>query len=129
MDETNLPPIGAAPPLTPTPPVEPERNEILYGRNGLRAGWRALLFMILVVCIVVLLNLVGHYVTQKLGQTRGGPAQLTTLTPGFIAAGELITFAVILGPSLIMGRIERRNLAHLLPQIFLGRIAVGISRN
>jgi uncharacterized protein len=112
MHETNLPPIDAAPPLTPTPPVEPERNEILYGRNGLRAGWRALLFIIIVVCIVVLLNVVGHYVTRKLGQTRNVPAQLTTLTPGFIAAGELITFAVILGPSLIMGRIERRKLAH-----------------
>ena len=111
MDEPNLPPIDAAPPLTPTP-VQPERNEILYGRNGLRAGWRALLFMSIVVCIVVLLNLVGHYVTRKLGQTPAVPAQLTTLAPGFIAAGELITFAVILGASLIMGRIERRKLAH-----------------
>ena len=112
MDETNLPPIDAAPPLTPVPAVEPERNEILYGRNGLRAGWRALLFMSLVVCIVVLLNVVGHYLTRKLGKTPAVPAQLTTLTQGFIAAGELITFAVILGASLIMARIERRKLAH-----------------
>src|SRR6202162_3967678 len=110
MDEASLPPIDAAPP--PTPPVEPERNEILYGPNGLRAGWRALLFMVIVVCIVVLINVIGHYVARKLGQTPAVPAQLTTLTPGFIALGELITFAVILGATLIMGRIERRKLGH-----------------
>jgi|ERR1700693_470336 len=110
MDEASLPPIDAAPP--PTPPVEPERNEILYGPNGLRAGWRALLFMVIVVCIVVLINVIGHYVARKLGQTPAVPAQLTTLTPGFIAVGELITFAVILGATLIMGRIERRKLGH-----------------
>jgi hypothetical protein len=91
--------------------------------------------MSIVVCIVVLLNLVGHYVTRKLGQTPAVPAQLTTLAPGFIAAGELITFALILGASLIMARIERRKLAHygflahLLPKIFLGRVVVGIFRD
>jgi hypothetical protein len=110
MDETNLPPLDAALP-TPTPPVEPARNEVLYGPNGLRAGWRALLFMLIVVCIVVLINVIGHYAARKLGHAPPNPAQVSTLTPGLVALGELITFAVLLVAALIMGRIERRTLA------------------
>jgi hypothetical protein len=135
MDDGNLlPAMDAPPPLTPTPPVEPERNEILYGPNGLRAGWRALLFMIIVVCIVALINVVGHYLTRKLGQTPAVPAQLTTLTPGFIAAGE---FNNVCGnswrrPNHGTNRAPeagalRASLAYPVPEIFLGRIVVGIS--
>ena len=112
MDETNFPPMDSVPP-TPTPPVAPERNEILYGPNGLRAGWRALLFMLIVVCIVVLINVIGHYVARKYGHGPVNPAQITTtLTPGLVAIGELTSLAVILVAALIMGRIERRKLAH-----------------
>ena len=112
MDETNFPPIDAALP-TPTPPVEPARNDVLYGPNGLRAGWRALLFMLIVVCIVVLINVIGHYVARKYGHGPVNPAQITTtLIPELVAIGELTSLAVILVAALIMGRIERRKLAH-----------------
>jgi membrane protease YdiL (CAAX protease family) len=113
MDKKNFPSIDAAPP-TPTPPIEPARNEILYGPNGLRAGWRALLFMLIVVSIVVLINVVGHYLTRKYGHSPVNPGQIATATlaPGLIAIGELTSLAVILVASLIMGRIERRKLAH-----------------
>jgi membrane protease YdiL (CAAX protease family) len=113
MDDKNFPSIDAAPP-TPTPAIEPARNEILYGPNGLRAGWRALLFMLIVVSIVVLINVVGHYLTRKYGHSPVNPGQIATATlaPGLIAIGELTSLAVILVASLIMGRIERRKLAH-----------------
>jgi membrane protease YdiL (CAAX protease family) len=111
MDETNLAPIDAAPP-TPTPPVEPARNEILYGPNGLRAGWRASIFMAIVVFIVILINVIGHYLTRKYGHSPVNPGHIDTLAPGLIAIGELVSLAVILVASLIMGRIEHRKLAH-----------------
>jgi membrane protease YdiL (CAAX protease family) len=111
MDETNLAPIDTAPPM-PTPPVEPARNEILYGPNGLRAGWRALLFMLIVVGIVALINVTGHYLTRKYGHSPVDPGHIDTLAPGLIAIGELVSLAVILVASLIMGRIEHRKLAH-----------------
>jgi membrane protease YdiL (CAAX protease family) len=115
MDETNIPPAmgSAAPaPLTPAPPAEPERNDIFYGPNGLRAGWRILIFLIILVGIVVLINVVGHYVTRKLGHTPANPAQVTTLTPALVAVGETATFGLILFVSWIMGRIERRRISH-----------------
>ena len=112
MDETNLRPIDAASRPTATPPVEPARNEILYGPNGLRAGWRALLFMLIVVGIVVLINVTGHYLTRKYGHSPVNPGHIDTLAPGLIAIGELVSLAVILVASLIMGRIEHRKLAH-----------------
>ncbi len=113
MDEGNVPPaIDAAPPLTPPPSTEPQRNPIWYGPNGLRAGWRALIFLLIVAGIIVLINFVGHYVTRKLGHSPANPGEVTTLTPGLVALSALPFFAVILTASLIMGRIERRKLAH-----------------
>src|SRR5271156_1681180 len=115
MDETSLPPAtDIAQPPTPPPSAGPERNEILYGPNGLRAGWRALIFLAIVVAIVFLINVTGHYLTRKYGHSPVNPGQMATatLTPGLIAIGELTSLAVILVASLIMGRIEHRKLAH-----------------
>ena len=87
MDESNTPPAfgaDAQPPLTPTRPPEPERNKILFGPNGLRAGWRLLIFALIVFCIVGAINLVGHYAARKLGQGQAppNPSQQSSLTPG-----------------------------------------------
>ncbi len=113
MDETNLPPrTDIAQPYTPPPPAEPERNALFYGPHGLRAGWRALIFLAIVVAIVFLINVIGHYLTRKYGHRPINPAAITTLTPGLVAIGELTSLAVILVATLIMGRIEHRKLAH-----------------
>jgi membrane protease YdiL (CAAX protease family) len=113
MKETNLPPsVDTAPSPTPPPTTEPSRNTILIGPNGLRAGWRALIFLAIVASIILLINLVGHYVARRLGHGPGSRAEITILTPGLVALSALPVFAVILTASLIMGRIERRKLAH-----------------
>lgn len=113
MDDANQPQAtDTAPPLTSPPSPEPRRNTILYGPNGLRAVWRALIFLLIVVSLVVLINVIGHYVTHKLAHSPTKPNQVTALTPGFVAVSELIIFAVILAATLIMGRIEHRKLAH-----------------
>jgi uncharacterized protein len=113
MDETNLPPgTDIAQPYIPPPPAEPERNALFYGPHGLRAGWRALIFLAIVVAIVFLINVIGHYLTRRYGHRPINPAAITTLTPGLVAIGELTSLAVILVATLIMGRIEHRKLAH-----------------
>jgi membrane protease YdiL (CAAX protease family) len=115
MDEANLPPATEpASPYTAPPPAEPERNAIFYGPNGLRAGWRALIFVAILAGIIRLINLIGHYLAHKYGHGPINPGQIatTTLTPGLVAVGELASLAVILVVSLIMGRIEHRKLAH-----------------
>ena len=112
MDETNLPPaMDPAPPLTPPPPG-PQRNPMRYGPNGLRAGWRALIFLVIVASIIFLISVIGHYVTRKLGHSPANTGPLTTLAPGLVASSALPFFAVILAASLIMGRTEHRKLAH-----------------
>lgn len=110
MDEMNVPPATEIA-HTP-PPTERQRNQILFGPNGLRAGWRALIFLLIVAGTVLLINVVGHYVTRKLGHSPGTPSEVTTLTPGLVALSALPFFAVILAATLIMGRIERRKIAH-----------------
>lgn len=115
MDEATLPPAtepGST--YTAPPPAEPERNAIFYGPNGLRAGWRALIFIAILVFIIFLINVTGHYLRRKFGHSPVNPGQIatTSLTPGLVAVGELASLAVILVASLIMGRIEHRKLAH-----------------
>src|ERR1700728_5454074 len=99
MDEMNLPP---ATDIAPPPPAEPKRNAIFYGPNGLRAGWRALIFVAIVVAIVFLINVIGHYLTRKYGHSPANTSQITTLAPGLVAISALASLAVILVATLIM---------------------------
>jgi membrane protease YdiL (CAAX protease family) len=109
MKETDLPPSMDTAPSSM--PAEPSRNTVLIGPNGLRAGWRALIFLAMVASIIFLINLVGHYVARKGGHGPGSRVEITILTPGLVALSALPILAVILTASLIMGRIERRKLA------------------
>jgi membrane protease YdiL (CAAX protease family) len=113
MDEANTPPaIDSASPVTPAPPPESERSTILYGPNGLRAGWRILIFLLIVACMIGVLSLAGHYAARRFGPRPTDPSQVMTITPGLVAIGELSEFGLILLASWIMGRIERRRLAY-----------------
>jgi len=115
MDEANIPPAmgsDAPPPLTPAPPPESERSTILYGPNGLRAGWRILIFLLIVACMIGVLSLAGHYAARRFGPRPTDPSQVMTITPGLVAIGELSEFGLILLATWIMGRIERRRLAY-----------------
>jgi uncharacterized protein len=114
MDEANIPPAMSsdAPLLTPALPPEPERNKILYGPNGLRAGWRLLIFALILGGIVGALLLAAHYAAILAGAPPSKPGQQSTLTPGLVLVGEVPTFGLILLVSWIMGRIERRRVSH-----------------
>jgi uncharacterized protein len=114
MDEANIPPTMSsdAEPLTPAPPPEPERNKILFGPNGLRAGWRLLIFALILGGIVGALLLAAHYAAILAGAPPNKPSQQTTIGPGIVAIGDTATFGLILLVSWIMTLIERRKISH-----------------
>jgi uncharacterized protein len=115
MDEANIPPAMGSdvlPPVTPAPPPEAERNEIFYGPNGLRAGWRLLIFALILGGIIGAIFMAGHYAARMVGPQPTHPSQDTAATPGIIALGEISLFGLLLFVSWIMGRIERRKISH-----------------
>jgi membrane protease YdiL (CAAX protease family) len=82
---------GAAP--------SPLRN-IFVGSNGLRAGWRLLVFLVLFgICAAIL---------ERLSLFLAGPGRFTLVSIAFM---ELVLFGSALSASGIMGRIEKRTFA------------------
>jgi uncharacterized protein len=80
-------------------PVPPRRNPVLFNDRGLRAGWRLVIYVLLVAISFILIG----FVAQKFSApTRGVPP------PSAALVQELIGFAVVFGCALIMSRIERR---------------------
>jgi membrane protease YdiL (CAAX protease family) len=79
-------------------------RNVFVGPNGLRAGWRALIFLALVVGMAVLAGrLIGPYLTAQtaLGAATG---------PRFTIIAELATFCLpVIVATWIMGRIEKRS--------------------
>jgi membrane protease YdiL (CAAX protease family) len=115
MDDANIPPTmgsDAAQSLTPVPPPESERNKIFYGPNGLRAGWRILIFLLILGGIVGALSLAAHYAASLSGAPPNKPGQQTTLGPRIVAIGDAATFGLVLLVSWIMTLIERRKVSH-----------------
>jgi membrane protease YdiL (CAAX protease family) len=89
---------------TPTlpPPASPAHG-ILHGPNGLRAGWRVLIFL-----LIVAGQFVALFAVTFLAHARPSAANATMLTPlGLgLSEGIILVFASI--AALIMGRIEHR---------------------
>jgi membrane protease YdiL (CAAX protease family) len=91
--------------LPPSPPPIP--NTIFRGPNGIRAGWRALIFLVIVsICAGALFVIVG-----LMARLAGGRAQFnaSSLTPLGTGLGEGGIFVITAVSALIMARIERRK--------------------
>ena len=109
MSDPEIPlPAPPPPPLTMPPPQPPKT--ILRGPNGIRAGWRVLIFLALIAAILITIGLVIGLIFA----VRGGKQQhllfaLSALTPlGLsISEGSILLLTAI--PALIMTRIERRS--------------------
>jgi uncharacterized protein len=99
MDDSGLNPSRSAPPERLAPPPPGGDPGVFFGPNGLRAGWRLLIFAVLTILIgFALLLLLGPLVRRF-----QPPGVLTFEATGFLAA---------LGASLLMGRmIDHRSLA------------------
>jgi uncharacterized protein len=90
--------------LTPAPlpvftAVPPKHGNFFYGHHGLRAGWRLLIYFVIVIGASALLSAIAR---QLHGATRGTPP------PGLLMFSEVANFFVVFGAAWVMSRIEKR---------------------
>jgi uncharacterized protein len=81
---------------------------IFVGPDGLRAGWRLLIFVVLVVVLL------GAFVLIRNGGLQGfreaqKPASQITITPLLLAWSDAIAFVILCVVTLIMGKLEHRK--------------------
>jgi membrane protease YdiL (CAAX protease family) len=81
-------------------PVPPRRNPVFFNDQGVRSGWRLLIYVLLV---GISIFLIGYVARKFVPPTRGIPP------PPAVLVQELVGFAVVFGCALIMSRIERRS--------------------
>jgi len=77
------------------------KTNLFIGPNGLRAGWRLLIYVLIVVAFSAVINIV---VRKFVGPQRGTPRFWAQLLQ------EVVGFAVVFGAAAIMSKIERRRL-------------------
>jgi len=81
---------------------------IFVGSGGLRAGWRLLIFITLVVALLGSFVLIRAGGVQGLREARRHAAELT-ITPLLMSKGEGTAFLLLCVAALIMGKIEHRK--------------------
>jgi len=110
MDEQISSPKTVGQADTDHPPSD--LQTIFYGPNGLRAGWRALIFIFLVVVTrYAVIALVQFGVRTFGGTPATALGAANTLYPRTVATTDAVLFTIILIPSILMGFIENRRLA------------------
>src|SRR5258708_28804990 len=108
MDET--PELISSPQhLPPVHPASPSPvRRIFFNDVELRAGWRFLIFVVLLIAIGFAVGFVVRHV-RKSPPTRN---PVVELRPGAEIVGEALQFALILGVAAIMARFEKRKLGY-----------------
>jgi membrane protease YdiL (CAAX protease family) len=93
----------------PTAPQPPPSTGIFRGPNGIRAGWRVLIFLAIVVGLIAAVNLVVWLVLHFLLHRSHHFGGMSSLTPmaAVLSDGSLFVFTGI--AALIMSRIEHRQ--------------------
>ncbi len=98
LTETTLPEEGNLPPKR-------DVRWIFKGQNGIRAGWSALIFIVIFLALAILTSLLIHYLFHPHGH-HGAPM------PVHVAlAQEGVQAALVLLATFIMSRIEKRPVA------------------
>jgi membrane protease YdiL (CAAX protease family) len=110
--DLGLSPGGSLPsPADPLPQPTAPPNTIFRGPNGIRAGWRVLIFVAIVAAIFLTVGVVAGLVVRLLAGPAAKQGQLSFSTTGPLGlslAEGTIFFATAIG-ALIMSRIERRR--------------------
>jgi membrane protease YdiL (CAAX protease family) len=96
--------------------IEPGRVEnngsgwksIFVGRDGLRAGWRLLMFIAILVILLASFVIVRAGGVHRLVEQQKHAASVT-VTPLLLGGSEAIAFALLCAATLILGKIERRK--------------------
>jgi membrane protease YdiL (CAAX protease family) len=105
------PGINLAPKASVSPPTipQPPPTSIFRGPNGIRAGWRALIFLAVVAGLVAAVNLaiwlVMHFLLHHPFQV--GTASSLTPAAAILSDGAILVFTGL--AALIMSRIEHRK--------------------
>jgi len=86
-----------------TPPADSTAKRIFIGPNGLRAGWRLLIFM----AIVMAMSAVARMIIKRFFQDALDPAQLT---PMRIIVPDLLVCSILAVAAWTMSKIEGRRL-------------------
>jgi len=110
MNDSNLlPSLPTA--LESAPPPPPPPNTPFRGPNGIRAGWRVLIFLVLIVSIGILLAIPFALmrVLNKGGDQSLVGIAVSGLTPLGLSISEGALFVIPSLAALIMARIERRK--------------------
>jgi uncharacterized protein len=103
----NLPPEPSA--SQPIGPQQSASSSIFRGPNGIRAGWRVLIFLAIVAGLVAAVNLVVWSVMHFLLHRRSQFGAVSSLSPtaAILSDGAIFVFTGL--AALIMGRIEHRK--------------------
>jgi len=124
-------PAAPTAPYSPTPPARPSAGsrfkKIWIGRNGLRAGWAALLFFMITIGLVAAGGFVLHHLFHH--PAPGSEA----MTPGHTIVGECMTVGAVLIATKVMSLFDKkswldyglrapRRVAHLLQGVVCGVI-------
>ena len=84
-------------------PSPPRRNPVLFNDAGLRAGWRLLIYILLVAALGASITFVLRKVYPRPRNTSGVPS------PTALLEQEVLSFALIFGCALIMSKVEKRS--------------------
>ncbi|HUY13051.1 MAG TPA: type II CAAX endopeptidase family protein [Terriglobia bacterium] len=93
-------------PTQTVPPARPFVEKIFFGHDGLRSGWRMLIFLaVAAICIFAFGGLLAPLLRrQRIGPTRG-------FSPLTLSLGEGIPLAGVLIAAWVMAKIEHRTFA------------------
>ena len=86
-----------------TPPADSTTKRIFIGSNGLRAGWRLLIF----VAMIMAMSAVARMIIRRFFPAALDPTQLT---PMRIIAPDLVVCFILTVAAWIMSKIEGRRL-------------------
>jgi membrane protease YdiL (CAAX protease family) len=86
-------------------PLQHGPHRVFFGKDGLRAGWSALLFVFVLVALGAILRLAAHFFLRG---HHPNPAAPTSPTAALI--GESVSMLLVLAATWIMARIEGRRL-------------------
>jgi uncharacterized protein len=114
-------------PNPPEPAQEPLEQAVMkafIGSNGIRAGWRLVIFVIIVFALSVLVAVITSAITHRRPTPPSGE-----LTPQAGLLGEGVQFFIVLFAAWIMSRMERRTIGDYglpLRQAFRGQFWQGV---
>jgi membrane protease YdiL (CAAX protease family) len=107
-EPTAILPSGLSDPQPSVPPP-PATNSVFRGPNGIRAGWRALIFLAVVVGLVAAVNVVVWLVMHFLLHRPPHVQAASSLTPTAAILSDGLIFLFTGLAALIMSRIEHRK--------------------